>query len=129
MEKINITTKIQLTAFECSECGIVYAIPSTQYDGYLERGGSWYCPNGHSQHFVETEVNRLKHKLDQREAELERTHERLDGALKDITSKKRIITRMRNRVQAGVCTECHRHFENLERHMKTKHSTFNAEGR
>ena len=124
MDRVHtITHTLQLTTLDCSVCGIIFAIPTDLYNKYLERGGSWYCPNGHGQQFIQTEVQRLRHQLDQREAELERTYERLDGAFKEITNKQRVITRMKTRVHAGVCTECKRHFVNLERHMKTKHSS------
>jgi len=120
MAKVNVAT--DLVVKECPTCGIFYAVPSRFDSEHQERGGSWYCPNGHSLHYVETEVMRLKQVLDQREAELESVHIRLDGALQEITTKKREVTRLKNRVKAGVCIECHRHFENLERHMKTKHT-------
>lgn len=121
MRKVSITTELKLITQECCNCGIIFAMPERLNDKYRASGGIFYCPNGHGQGYIETEVTKLRHKLDQREGELERTHQRLDGALKDITTKKRQITRMKNRSNAGVCLECHRHFENLQRHMETKH--------
>ncbi len=117
-----ITTSTKLITEECCACGVIFAMPSSLKDKYLREGGYFYCPNGHAQHYTETREMKLRHKLEQREAELERTYERLDGALKDVTGKKREITRLKNRSHAGVCIECKRHFVNLERHMKSKHS-------
>lgn len=122
MQTYKISTTIKLVTMDCYKCHVVFAIPKEMDMRCLEWGDIIYCPNGHPQVYCETENDRLRHRLDQREAELERTNQRLDGALNELVNKKRLITQMRNRIKAGVCTECHRHFENLERHMKTKHS-------
>lgn len=120
---IIISTSTKLITEECCACGVLFAMPADMQQRFSERGGYFYCPNGHAQHYIETDVMRLKHKLDQREAELERVYGDLDGALKEVTNKKRQITRMKNRAKNGVCPECRRHFNNLEEHMKTCHGT------
>ena len=117
--EINTTTK--LITEECYACGVVFAIPSSLNDKCRRNGATFYCPNGHGQVYAETREMKLRHQLDQREGELEMVYGRLNGALKEITVKKREATRLKNRVKAGVCTECHRHFENLQRHMESKH--------
>ena len=122
MQTYTIMAGIQLVTEECYKCHIVFALPRSMQERCFRVGDSFYCPNGHPQVYRQTETDNLRHKLDQREAELEQTSERLRGALKEITNKKRVITRIKNRVYAGVCIECQRHFENLERHMKTKHN-------
>jgi hypothetical protein len=121
MESIAISTEVTLRTKECPVCGVVYAMPEMMDAQKRQDKGTFYCPNGHSLWYGENEADRLRAKLDQREAELESTHVRLNEALQNITTKKREITRIKNRVHNGVCTECHRHFDNLERHMKTKH--------
>ncbi len=119
MAKVNVIT--DLAVKECPVCGVFYALPQ-QLDGkHQENGEGWYCPNGHTLVYKDTEAMRLRHRLDQTEAELDRTRGNLDGALRQVSAHKGAITRMKNRSQNGVCQECHRHFENLERHMKTKH--------
>jgi hypothetical protein len=117
-----ISTKINLVTEECYKCHIVFAIPEDlQKRAKASRDVSFYCPNGHGQSYTQSEEMRLRHQLDQREAELEHLHGKLNEALQTITTKKREITRIKNRIHNGVCPECHRHFENLERHMNTKH--------
>jgi len=37
---------------------------------------------------------------------------------------KAALTRMTNRIAFGVCPCCHRHFDNLQRHIATKHPEF-----
>ena len=122
MDTIRISTNVNLVTEDCCICGIVFAVPESKIRRCEDKGEVFYCPNGHSMVYKETTIDRLRHRLEHTEAALQTTSERLDGALKEVTNKNREITRIKNRVHAGVCTECHRHFENLERHMRTKHS-------
>ncbi|MBA7597110.1 hypothetical protein ES703_04105 [subsurface metagenome] len=121
MQTFQITTTVKLITMECSVCGTIFAISEEKDRRALDAGDRFCCPNGHWQVYRETEVTRLRHRLDQREAELESAYRHLDETRNDLKIKKRLVTRMEKRVHAGVCIECHRHFENLERHMKTKH--------
>lgn len=120
--QVNVTT--QLTTEECCVCGVDFAMPTSLRDKLLETGKYFYCPNGHAQHFAEsTEVKlrRANQFLREERAYSMTLRDQRDGALRQVSAHKGVVTRMKTRVQAGVCTECHRHFENLERHMKTKH--------
>lgn len=116
-----INTEVTLATEECCNCHVVFAMPKPMMEKLQKEGGDFYCPNGHRQHYTETESMRLRRKLDQRENELNKVYRELQGSLKEITNKKRQITRLKNRVHNGVCPECHRHFTNLEEHMKTQH--------
>lgn len=126
------TVDMALETTQCSECGIIYAIPKDRLDRERNhKGKGWYCPNGHSQVFKETEAMRLKHKLDQMEADRdwyrnsrEKVIEQRDGALRSLSATKGHLTRTKKRIANGVCPCCHRHFENLERHMKGKHPEY-----
>ena len=121
MEKIIVSTSVSLITKYCPECGIVYAVPE-DYDNRLRNNAqTFYCPNGHSLWYGKSEADKLRHRLDQTEAALERAREQTNGALRSLSAQKGVTTRLKNRVHNGVCTDCHRHFENLERHMKTKH--------
>jgi len=103
---------------------MLFAMPTELRAKMLETGKTFYCPNGHSQYYAkstEAKLREAQERLREQIAYSSSLSHQLDGALKQVSIKKGVITRMRHRVQNGVCTECHRHFENLERHMKTKH--------
>jgi len=40
----------------------------------------------------------------------------------DILDKTKELKTIKKRIHAGVCPHCNRHFQNVERHMKTKHN-------
>jgi len=94
---------------------------------------SFFCPWGHSQAFREgeteeqklrREVNNLKQNKAyledrRREAEAEAEHQKHRA-----NGYKGHATRISRRVKAGVCICCNRTFQDLARHMSTKHPTF-----
>lgn len=124
MDIYEIKTKATLETIECSECGILFAIPKDKLDREREStGNGWYCPNGHRQVFCETEAVRLSLRLYQAKVELKRQRNRTDEAFRRLAVLKENNAHLRKRIQAGVCPECHRHFDNLQRHMKMKHSS------
>jgi len=106
----------------CGECGILFAMPCWYLDEKAKNHTSWMCPNGHSRYFpgksneeALKEVNeRLRKRLDWKSAEAERLNNRLRGT-------RGAVTRIKRRVESGVCIYCKRHFHQLERHMKAKH--------
>tara|TARA_Y100000310_G_scaffold338946_1_gene430083 strand:- start:1163 stop:1354 length:192 start_codon:yes stop_codon:yes gene_type:complete len=47
-----------------------------------------------------------------------------DAAEKTASTYKGQVTKLKNRAKAGVCPCCNRTFQNLSRHMETKHPDF-----
>lgn len=130
-----IVVKTSLNALDCSHCGVVFGIT----DDYEERRradkANFYCPNGHSQAYGESEADRLRKELEQAknriEAErgwAERVTADLDAERKSHASTKGQLTKTRKRIGNGVCPDCNRHFVNVERHMAIKHARL-AEGK
>ena len=115
---------IRFTKFSCPNCGVVFTI-TTDMENYRRRDGHpFYCPNGHSISFDNSLEERLKAEqqkvanLNVRNVELAGKLERAETAkAQAVEKKKRIETRVSN----GVCPCCNRTFQNLGRHMQTKH--------
>lgn len=117
--KINVATDLEVK--ECPVCGVFYAIPEILSRRRQEDGAHWYCPNGHSLIYTESEVQRLRQELIYAHERNNMLHLRLDGSLAELSVKTAELKRVTKRINAGVCPDCHRHFINLERHRKTKH--------
>lgn len=109
-----IATNLQLETEECYMCAVVFAMPKSLRERFLNYGGDFYCPNGHAQHYTKTEVQRLREKLEEQTRVATNQAERAQSA-------ENKIKRMEKRTSAGVCTCCNRTFQQLARHMKTKH--------
>jgi hypothetical protein len=127
-----------LVAFEttgaCPTCGIDSAIPSNLLRVKREQGGSIHCPNGHLFSYTKTEVQRLKEELEAEKKRTERAreetaraNERVETARRSNAALRGEVTKFKNRVGNGVCPCCRRTFQNLMRHMQTKHPDFKDE--
>lgn len=119
MTQALIRHELTLETMTCCNCGIVFALPTTLKARLRTTGGSFYCPLGHGQHFTETEVSRLRDLLE----EANKQNTRLaDECARHMRERKRI----EKRVHAGVCPCCNRTFQNLARHMASKHPEVSA---
>lgn len=103
-----VTQLVTLNTEECCNCGIIFAMPATMQTRLRTNGRSFYCPNGHAQHYAKTEVNRLQEKLDEqiRVATQMAEHARNAENAEQRTAKE--LKRIKKRVTAGVCPCCNR---------------------
>lgn len=111
-------------SLSCGQCGIVFHVPVAWYEARAvqkENGGAFYCPNGHTRIFRKTDVDQLRAQLADANRRVEWERGRAANAEKRIATAKAETTRLRNRIAAGVCPDCHRSFQNLKRHVATKH--------
>lgn len=113
----------------CITCGVIFTIPEALIEQHRKKGGFHSCCNGHQQGWdksvsEEEKVRRERDRLRQQMAEKD---DALAAKDREIISAKGQITKLRKRASAGTCPCCSRSFENMARHMKTKHPTFKAE--
>lgn len=116
----------------CPVCGIRYAMPKTVDDEHQamgEKSEGWWCPNGHLRIYRESEADKVRRERDRLKQDAARLLDEARRAREDAEAQRRsaaaykgAATRMKNRAKAGVCPCCNRHFVNLERHMKSRHS-------
>lgn len=125
---------VQLTTIHCGNCGGSYAISESYRDQKCKAGGFWHCPYcqggwGYS----ESENSKLQKQV----AQLQTTIERKEAYERELLANNASLERSRNairgahartcnRVKNGVCPCCNRTFQNLVRHMHTKHPDFKA---
>ncbi len=122
------------TRMDCGKCGIVHYIPTSLYRENKQlgdKGPGWHCPNGHPRIFRDNETDTLRRERDRLKQQLacerDRTQHQKDRAKSAEKSKsafKGQVTRLRNRAKNGVCPCCNRSFQNLARHMHSKHPNF-----
>jgi len=120
----------QLYVLDCPTCGVVSATTREYEETRRKDGKAFYCPNGHSGSFPvgKTEEQRLREQLNEanRATERERksrewAEQRAKGANISAGMARASERRLRARVGAGVCPCCNRTFQQLARHMKSKH--------
>lgn len=127
------TATLTMYAAECPTCGIAYGVPEDFRRRRQEDGVSWYCPRGHKVCYLKSDVQGLRdelarerHRLDQVRAEANHQRDMRGAAERSLSATKGVVTRIRNRVGKGVCPCCNRTFQDLGRHMATKHPAWAA---
>lgn len=118
---IEINTRTKLVTETCYKCHILFAMPAEMQERCSQFGETFFCPNGHAQVYVESEVASLRHELSDSKANLRDCRIQMNGALDKVAEKNKEIRQVKRRIHAGVCPHCHRHFSNLERHIHSKH--------
>jgi hypothetical protein len=117
----------------CCSCGCAYGMPADLRAARLRDGEWFYCPNGHKQHYVKTEVDRLREELAQAQrrqvlAETRATaaYDQAQAAERSARAYRGVATRVKNRAAAGVCpvVPCRRHFTDLQSHMASEHPEY-----
>jgi hypothetical protein len=107
-----------LTVTSCW-CGIRLAIPDNLFRWLHDANGrACFCPLGHE--FVFTENNEKK--LARERAAHSATKDLLRREERSHSATRGQMTKLRKRVEAGVCPHCKRSFANLARHMHSKHA-------
>lgn len=110
----------------CCACGLTFGVPETWVEKRREAHDTFYYPNGHSLVFrgktaAEKERERLQAQLDMERRSKDYWRTAAESQKRAHATTKGKLTRTLNRVHKGVCPHCNRSFENLARHMATKH--------
>lgn len=110
-ETLNVTFEIE----ECCNCHVLFGMPGELYNRRKRDHASFYCPNGHSQHYTaKSEAEKLKEQLEAARDETARVRQEYGAEIAAHQKLKRRIAR-------GVCPHCTRTFQNIARHMEKKH--------
>lgn len=131
MTSYTLTDTVTLATETCFSCAVVFALPAALLKARRQDQGSFYCPNGHGQHYTESEAARLRRELDANKRRAERAEaslcaarDQLDAAERSRSALKGVVTRQKRRAAAGVCPCCNRSFQALSRHMAAKHPDY-----
>ncbi len=110
---------------ECCNCGMAFAM-TTDFKRRMLKGKDWfYCPAGHRQYYSgKSKEQKLKEELAQANRRADQHRHEASEQRQRAASISRSYSRVRERVRNGVCPCCNRTFENLARHMATKHPDY-----
>lgn len=131
-----LSLALEFNQVSCGVCKQPFAISSTKYSRCQNFGENFFCPDGHSLVFTESEKQRFEKELAKEKQRRSWAEESRDIAQREAVEQERktrafkgIVTRIKNRVGAGVCPCCNRSFENLKRHMGSKHPDFRSDSK
>lgn len=128
----------RLVVEQCCNCHCWFAISEDLHDRARADGSVWFhCPNGHSQHYTDTEIKRLRREAEAADRRLAATRAQLDQARAEAEHQaavargyKGAMVKTKKRAAKGVCPVpgCRRHFVDVQRHVASKHPDWTAEG-
>lgn len=120
----------------CAQCKHPIYLTAVEMGTLRQSSSTFFCLWGHENYFpkgesAEDKLRRERDSLRQNEAWYEQrlkieSAER-QAAERRASAARGQITKLKKRVAGGACPCCNRTFENLARHMQTKHAGFVAE--
>lgn len=122
--EINVYTTLERVV--CGQCGLQWAVDSRWLKERRDDGLTFYCPNGHQRVYRETEEARLKKRLEYAERYQSETQAELSAERKSHSTTKGKVTKLRNRAEKGVCSDCNRTFANYAKHQADVHGVENG---
>lgn len=127
-----INTNVTLEPITCYLCGVAFGVPAYLKQKRLDDHKSFFCPNGHGQHYTgPSEAERLRQQLEMANNSRAFYERRLGEEVRSKRAVRAHLTKAKkklDRVAHGVCPCCNRTFQNLRRHMSTKHPGFADDG-
>ena len=105
-----------IASTKCCNCGVWFSSPILSEREIDKK--SFYCPNGHPQHYLgeplSTTIKRLESDLSHKVSQLWSERSRADAAESRV-----------KQFASGKCPCCQQKFRRLREHMKRKHPRFN----
>lgn len=123
MTTLEFLTK--LTTETCYSCGMLFAMPDDVRERRLRDHQNFFCPAGHSQHYLaKHREEQLKDELAQQKQlrEIAEARTASEKEARELAEKR--LHRTKQRIGAGSCPCCKRHFKALSRHMACKHPEY-----
>lgn len=114
----------RLVTETCYSCGVLFAMAEDYRDHRLKDGKNFHCPSGHSQAYVQGKTD--EQKLREASARETALKDQLSAAIRDAETTRAALIRDRHRFANGVCPCCNRSFDNVRRHMTTKHPDYDV---
>ncbi|MGC1272970.1 MAG: hypothetical protein WBC44_04635 [Planctomycetaceae bacterium] len=134
MTNLEISVEQELAVRNCPTCGLLYGVDASYLKRKREKGGDWYCPAGHNLVYTESDLQKaqkelaaVKRRAEYYEAERNRAREQAEQEKRRSAAARGQVTKLKRRAAGGACPCCNRTFENLARHMQTKHPGFASE--
>ena len=118
---------VTLVEEECVTCGVKFGIPAYLQANRREKGGNFYCPNGHPLVYTKTEVMQLREQLEQEKRRTEFQRQQAQSFNRALVASEERERKLKKRIGNGLCPCCRRSFVNLKRHLTTKHPDYGKE--
>lgn len=125
MGSLNLSLDMRLDYTTCCTCGVPIICDAVHMTQLRKDHSTFYCINGHSQHFLgQTAADKLRKDLEREQMRRRSAEHESEYQKRRARAYKGKLTSVKKRVANGVCPCCKRGFKNLAAHMKTKHPNY-----
>lgn len=124
-ETVEITETIEFVLVECCKCATPFFMTKRLNAAFRANKETFCCPFGHQQgYYGKNTEDKLRDRIEQLEKKSLEEKEVLQNRWLDEMSRANKLDKQLKRIHKGVCPCCNRSFQNLKRHMETKHPDF-----
>lgn len=119
---LSVKIDLSFATIDCCTCGLTFAVPESFERALRDKHQGFHCPNGHPLVFnAKNEAEKLRDELAKEKQRREMAEREAGMEARRAVTAEQELARVTKRVKNGVCPCCNRTFQNLARHMKTKH--------
>ena len=90
------------THMMCGKCGIEFYVPSFWQREKKDTGDGWFCPNGHSRVYRESEADKQRRRAEWAEHNLAYHRSRAEAAERSVAAHKGQITKLKKRAAGSA---------------------------
>lgn len=126
---VKFSVSTEMVVEECCNCNMAFAMTEEFRKECLEQRGSktFYCPSGHPQSYSgEKEADKLRRERDRLKQQLAQKDDEILAAVRLQGEAEKATAKLQKRIHNGICPCCTRSFQNLRRHIATKHPDYNV---
>lgn len=117
---------VSLSGIECCKCNAVFGMTDDAKERYKNNHKTFgcpycFCPQSYQ---AKSELERANEALEREKKRIDDKNIKIRHLENSLIAEKGHKTRLKKkliRVENGVCPDCNRSFQNLSRHMKSKH--------
>jgi len=122
---MTVIVRVGLEVIECAECSTLFGMTEDMQERRRRDHKTFYCPMGHSNYYgAKSDIEKARDEAKAAKDRAARLSAELDQTNASLTATRGVVTRQKRKLQRvtnGVCPECSRSFQDLKRHMKSKH--------
>ncbi len=106
----------------CCNCGTIFAMTEDLNKRLRNNHETFFCPSGHRQSYTgESAAEKWKRIAELSESKRAFAEKSSAASNRRASAARGQVTKIKNRVKNGVCLFCNRTFDDLARHMHSKH--------
>lgn len=105
----------------CYNCKVPFMVTSTHRKRLVDEKTTFYCPNGHPQHYTENDCDIEKRKLKQQIESEKKRAENLNNWNNELITQREDLKHQVTELRKKDCTICGKRYINLDAHIRKSH--------